>query len=89
LVLADKLSAVTAEETKIKTIARFKDIPKKKKHTVTYDNGSTFSEYELTERETGLEVLLPTRIIPGNEAAMKMPTDCSGNTSPNKCALRM
>ncbi|MBU0706829.1 IS30 family transposase, partial [Patescibacteria group bacterium] len=56
LILADKLSVVTAEETKIKTVARFKGIPKKKKHTVTYDNGSTFSEYELTERETGLEV---------------------------------
>lgn len=56
LILADKLDAVTAEETKTKTIARFKSIPKKKKRTMTYDNGSTFSEYELTERETGLAI---------------------------------
>ncbi len=56
LILADKLNAVTAEETKKKTVARFKSIPKKKKHTATYDNGSTFSEYELTERETGLDI---------------------------------
>ncbi len=56
LMLADKLETVTAEETKKKTIARFKNISKKKKHTITYDNGSTFSEYELTARETGLEI---------------------------------
>ena len=56
LLLADKLDMVTAEETKKKTIDRFKSIPKKKKHTMTYDNGTTFSEHELTERETGLEI---------------------------------
>jgi transposase, IS30 family len=56
LLLADKLNAVTAEETKKKTIARFKGIPEEKKCTVTYDNGSTFAEYELTEKETGIEV---------------------------------
>ena len=56
LLLADKLDVVTAEETKRKTIERFKNIPKKKKHTMTYDNGSTFSEYELTERITGLQI---------------------------------
>jgi IS30 family transposase len=56
LLLADKLDIVTAEETKKKTIARFKNISKKKKHTVTYDNGTTFSEHELTARETGLEI---------------------------------
>lgn len=56
LLLADKLDVVTAEETKRKTVARFKNIPTKKKYTVTYDNGSTFSEYELTEREAGMEI---------------------------------
>jgi len=56
LVLADKLDIVTAEETKKKTVARFHTIPKKKKQTMTYDNGTTFSEYELTERATGLEI---------------------------------
>lgn len=56
LLLADKLEVVTAEETKIKTVARFENIPKKKKCTLTYDNGTTFSEHELTERETGLQI---------------------------------
>ena len=56
LLFADKLEVVTAEETKLKTIARFKNISSKKKHTMTYDNGTTFAEYELTERATGLEM---------------------------------
>lgn len=56
IIFADKLNAVTAEETKNKTISRFKNIPKEKKHTLTYDNGSTFAEYELTERKTGIEI---------------------------------
>ena len=49
--LGDKLERGTAELTKIKTIERFKKIPKNKKHTITYDNGVTFSEHEITERE--------------------------------------
>ncbi|MFA6160460.1 MAG: IS30 family transposase [Parcubacteria group bacterium] len=56
LLLADKLKVVTAEETKKKTINRFKNISAKKKCTITYDNGTTFSEYELTERETGMKI---------------------------------
>ena len=56
LLLADKLDVVTAEETKNKTIARFKNISKEKKHTMTYDNGTTFSAHELTEKKTGLEI---------------------------------
>lgn len=56
LLLADKLDVVTAEETKIKTVNRFKNISKKKKHTMTYDNGTTFSQHELTERETKMEI---------------------------------
>lgn len=56
LLLADKLRVVTAEETKIKTVARFKGIPQKKKHTATYDNGTTFAEHERTERETGMQI---------------------------------
>jgi IS30 family transposase len=53
LILADKLDRVTAEETRKKTVLRFKKIPQEKKKTITYDNGSTFSEHELTEKETG------------------------------------
>lgn len=56
LILADKLDAITAEETRKKTKVRFKRIPKEKKQTITYDNGSTFSEHELTERETGFTI---------------------------------
>lgn len=54
MLFADKLEVVTAEETRKKTRQRFKNIPKNKKHTMTYDNGSTFAEHELTEKETGL-----------------------------------
>jgi len=56
LLLGDKLEHSTAEETKNKTIERFKNIPKNKKHTATYDNGTTFSEYERTEKKTGIEI---------------------------------
>jgi len=56
LILADKLDVATAEETRKKTETRFKRIPKEKKITMTYDNGSAFADYELTERETGLNI---------------------------------
>jgi IS30 family transposase len=56
LLLADKLEFSTADETKIKTVKRFKTIPKKKKCTLTYDNGTTFAEYEMIERKTGIEI---------------------------------
>ena len=56
ILLADKLERATAELTKIKTVERFKKIPKNKKHTITYDNGTTFSEHELTEKKTGIEI---------------------------------
>lgn len=56
LITADKLDIVTAEETKRKTVERFKRIPKDRKHTATYDNGTTFATYELTERETGIAI---------------------------------
>lgn len=56
LILADKLERSTAEETKNKTIERFGKMPKNKKYTITYDNGSGFSEYEMTERLTGLSI---------------------------------
>ena len=52
LVLADKLERQFAEEAKQKTIKRFKRIPKDKKYSITYDNGSVFAEHESTEKET-------------------------------------
>ena len=50
--MADKLERATATITKDRTIKRFKKLPKKKRHTITYDNGSTFADHEITERET-------------------------------------
>jgi IS30 family transposase len=52
--LADKLEKGLAELTRKKTEERFNSLPKSKKHTITYDNGSTFAEYELTEKNTGV-----------------------------------
>jgi transposase, IS30 family len=56
LLLADKLERATKEATNQRTIARFRKIPKNKKHTLTYDNGAEFWEYELTEKETGITI---------------------------------
>lgn len=56
LLLADKLERATGEATREKTTQTFKRIPNGKKHTVTYDNGSEFSEHELLERKTGMAV---------------------------------
>lgn len=56
LLLADKLEQATAEITKQKTIERFKSIPRCKKKTITYDNGTTFSYFEMTEKKTGLTI---------------------------------
>lgn len=56
LILADKLVQATAEETRLKTAARFKRISKEKRQTMTYDNGTTFSDHELTERETRMTI---------------------------------
>ena len=56
LILADKLDEATARESREKTRLRFKRFPKEKRLTMTYDNGSTFAEHELTERETGFTV---------------------------------
>jgi len=56
ILFADKLGRGTAQATKEKTIARFSQLPKKKKCTITYDNGVTFSDHELTARETGMEI---------------------------------
>ena len=52
LLFGDKLERATKETTKEKTVVRFKKIPQNKRHTMTYDNGSEFWDYELTEKET-------------------------------------
>jgi transposase, IS30 family len=47
--LADRLLRAFAEKTRLKTVETFSKIPKKKKHTITYDNGSEFAEHQTTE----------------------------------------
>lgn len=54
--LADKLEYSTAEETHDKTIERFNTLPRNKKHTLTYDNGTTFSWHDMTEKKTGIAI---------------------------------
>jgi len=54
--LVNKLMRGTAELTKDKTIERFDNISKDKKHTITYDNGTTFAEHNMTERGTGIDI---------------------------------
>src|SRR5680860_154270 len=56
MLFADKLERGTAENTNEKTISRFSKLPKNKKHTITYDNGSTFSQFEMIEKFTGLSI---------------------------------
>jgi len=54
--MADKLIRGLAELTRIKTTERFNKLPRSKKYTITYDNGVTFAEHELTERKTGMDI---------------------------------
>lgn len=54
--LLDKLEKSTAEETRLVTENRFKQITSRKRHSITYDNGATFSDYELTERHLNLDI---------------------------------
>lgn len=53
---ADKVSKATAENVRKITVKRFKKIPKKKRHSVTYDNGVQFEEHERLERDLNLDV---------------------------------
>jgi len=54
--LADKLERATAELTKQTTIQSFEKIPRNKKQTITYDNGSEFAEHELTGRKLKADI---------------------------------
>ncbi len=53
---ADKVERATAKNVREKTVRRFKRLPKRKRLTVTYDNGVEFSEHETTERDSELTV---------------------------------
>lgn len=56
VLLADKLGRGLAEITRQKTIERFNKLDSNKKYTITYDNGSSFSEHELTEKESRIVI---------------------------------
>lgn len=50
--MADKLDIVTAEIVAEKTFKKFRKIPKQKRKSITYDNGTEFSSHEIIERKT-------------------------------------
>lgn len=54
--IADKLERSLAELVKEITIQRFNKLPKKKRHTMTYDNGHEFAAHEMIERDTGMTI---------------------------------
>lgn len=54
--LADLLKEVSAEIVSKASVRAFKQIPEDKKYTVTYDRGTEFSEYEITEKKTNIEI---------------------------------
>jgi IS30 family transposase len=53
--LADLLSKVSAELIGESAVKLFKKIPSSKKYTITLDNGTEFSDHELTERKTKVQ----------------------------------
>lgn len=56
LLLADKVEKARAELVRTITVERFKTLPASKRRSVTYDNGTEFSEYELIERDANITV---------------------------------
>lgn len=54
--LGDLFKRKSAELIKEKTVKSFEKISTDKKYTVTYDNGTEFSEHELIERETKMQI---------------------------------
>lgn len=47
--IANRLERALSEKVRITTIEEFSKLPKRKLHTITYDNGCEFSEHETTE----------------------------------------
>lgn len=54
--IADKLNVVSADIVAKKTIERLKKLPKEKRQSITYDNGTEFSSHEIIERKTKADV---------------------------------
>lgn len=56
LLMADKLKRIHADYVRKVTVNRFNKISQNKRLTVTYDNGLSFAEHSITERETNMTV---------------------------------
>lgn len=54
--IADKLERATAEAVRKVTTTRFRRLPKKKRHTITYDNGRQFENHEVTARDISVDI---------------------------------
>lgn len=54
--LGDLFKRKNSELIREKIVKRFEKITEDKKYTITYDNGTEFSEHELIERETEMDV---------------------------------
>lgn len=54
--IANRLKRALAEATRTLTIEEFSKLPKKKRLTITYDNGSEFAEHETTENRLGIAI---------------------------------
>lgn len=52
--LADLMKTVSSELVSEVSIASFQRLPKTKRLTVTYDNGSEFADFEATEKQTNM-----------------------------------
>jgi len=54
--MADKASNISAEAIRKITVKRFNTLPKKKRKSITYDNGVQFNEHETTERDLKIPI---------------------------------
>lgn len=54
--MADKASDTTAPAIRKLTVKRFNTLPKKKRKSITYDNGVQFAEHETTERALNIPI---------------------------------
>jgi len=58
LAIASNLNRATAKNTYLNTLEDFKTIAKNRKHTITYDNGATFSDHELVEKKAKINIYI-------------------------------
>ena len=56
VLLADKVSHMNAPVVRTISIKRLRTLPDRKRHSVTYDNGIEFAEYEFIERDGKVKV---------------------------------